>query len=135
MTVEYGTVKALHAIAERIGLIDIVNRVAPKRNGLPVGELVFIMAANRILDPRPKYTIPDSYRRTYLPELVGVDLPLDSAYQTLTRCLDYLSDDIQLEIEMALAARVMEAYHLMPESFIYDVTSTFVEGEGGAEIL
>ena len=135
VAVEYGPVKALHAIAERIGLIDIVNQAAPKRNGLPVGELVFIMAANRVLDPRPKYTIPDWYQRTYLPELVGVDLPLDSAYQTLTRCLDYLTDDVQMEIEMALAASFMESFHLKPESFIYDVTSTFVEGEGGAEIL
>ena len=38
VSVEYGTVKALHAIAERIGLIDIVNQAAPKRNGLLVGE-------------------------------------------------------------------------------------------------
>ncbi|MGQ9588559.1 MAG: hypothetical protein ACUVT7_09315, partial [Thermoplasmata archaeon] len=73
VAVEYGTVKALHALAERIGLIDIVNKAAPKRNGLPVGELVFIMAANRVLDPRPKYTIPGWYWRTYLPELVAVD--------------------------------------------------------------
>lgn len=131
VTVEYGTVKALHAIAGRIGLIDIVNRAAPKRNGLPVGELVFIMAANRVLDPRPKYTIPDWCQRTYLPEILGIDLPPDSAYQTLTRCLDYLTDDVQMEIEMALAGRVMESFHLKPESFIYDVTSTFVEGEGG----
>lgn len=86
VTVEYGTVKALHALAERVGLIDIVNKAAPKRNGLPAGQLVFIMAANRLLDPRPKYTIPEWYQRTYLPELVGIDLPPDSAYQTLTRC-------------------------------------------------
>jgi transposase len=135
VSVEYGTVKALHAIAERIGLIDIVNQAAPKRNGLPVGELVLIMAANRILDPRPKYTIAEWYQRTYMPELLGVDLPPDSAYQTLTRCLDYLTDDVQADIEMALAGRVMESFHLKPKSFIYDVTSTFVEGEGGAEIL
>ena len=135
MTVEYGTVKALHAIAERIGLMDIINQAAPKRNGLPVGELAFIMAANRLLNPRPKYAIAEWYQRTYMLELVGVDPPPDSAYQTLTRCLDYLTDDVQIEIEMALAARVMESFHLKPESFIYDVTSTFVEGEGGAEIL
>jgi len=135
VTVEYGTVKALHAIAERIGLMDIINQAAPKRNGLPVGELAFIMAANRLLDPRPKYTIAEWYQRTYMPEILGIDLPPDSAYQTLTRCLDYLTDDVQMEIEMALAARVMESFHLKPESFIYDVTSTFVEGEGGAEIL
>jgi hypothetical protein len=128
-------VKAFHAIAERIGLIDTVNRAVPKRDGLPVGDLVFIMAANRVLVPRPKYTIPEWYWRMYLPELVGVDLPLDSAYQTLTRCLNYLTDDVQMEIEMGLAARVVEAFQLKPESFIYDVTSTFVEGEEGAKIL
>jgi len=44
-SVEYGAVNALHAIAERIWLMDIVNQAAPKRNGLPVGELAFIMAA------------------------------------------------------------------------------------------
>jgi len=105
VAVEYGTVKVLHALAERINLIDIVNWAAPKRNGLPVCKLVFIMAANRVLDPRPKYTIPDWYQRTYLPEILGVELSLDSAYQTLTRCLAYLTDDVQME--MVLAARVM----------------------------
>ena len=45
VTVEYGNVKALHALAERVGQIDIVNKVAPKRNGLPVGELVLIMVS------------------------------------------------------------------------------------------
>ena len=79
IAVEYGTIKAIYALAERIGLIDIVNRVTPKRNGLPVGELVFIMAANRLLDPRPKYTIPDSYQWTSLCEILGADLPPESA--------------------------------------------------------
>jgi transposase len=40
-----------------------------------------------------------------------------------------------MEIKMALAGRIIESFHLKPESFIYDVTLTFVEGEGGAEIL
>lgn len=40
-----------------------------------------------------------------------------------------------MEVEMALAERVMEEFHLKPKSLIYDVTSTFVEGEGGAEML
>lgn len=92
MAVEYGTVKALHVLAERIGLIDIVNRAAPKRKGLPVGELVFIIAASRLLDPRPKYTIPDSYQWIYLSEIRGVDLSPESAYQARTRFLGYLMD-------------------------------------------
>lgn len=36
---------------------------------------------------------------------------------------------------MAPAGRVMDAFHLKPKSFIYDVTSTFVEGGSGADIL
>ena len=55
--VEYGTVKALHAIAQRIDFIGIVNRIAPKRNGISVGELTLLMAINRCLDPRAKWTI------------------------------------------------------------------------------
>lgn len=66
MTVEHGTVKALHALAERVGLIDIINKATPKRNRLPVDELVFIMATIRILDPRPKYTIAEWYQRAYI---------------------------------------------------------------------
>jgi hypothetical protein len=45
VSVEYGTVKALHAMAERMGLMDIVNQAAPKRNTLRVRELVFIIPA------------------------------------------------------------------------------------------
>jgi hypothetical protein len=52
--VECGTVKALHAIAGRIGLTAAIDRAALKRDGLPVGELAFIMAVRRLLDPRPK---------------------------------------------------------------------------------
>ena len=90
MSVGYGTVKALHAITEQIGLIDIINQSAPKRNELTVGELAFIMSANRVLDPRLKYTISELHQRTYLPELLRIDLPLNSACQTLTRCLTAL---------------------------------------------
>jgi hypothetical protein len=32
-------------MAERMGLMDSVNQADPKRNRLPVGKLVFIMAA------------------------------------------------------------------------------------------
>jgi len=133
--VEYGSVRALWEIVQRTRLIEIINKAAPKRNGIPVGELTVLMAINRCLDPQAKWTIPEWYERTYLPELLGIDLPASSGYQTLTRCLDYLTDSVQADIEMALCGRVMEAYHLKPSMFLYDLTSTFVEGEGTAPIL
>jgi hypothetical protein len=51
--------RALHALAERTGLMDIANQAVPKRNGLPARELVFIMAADRNLGPWLKSTVPE----------------------------------------------------------------------------
>ena len=133
--VEYGSIRALWELVQRTHLIDIINDVAPKRNGIPVGELVALMAINRCVDPQAKLMIPEWYERTYLPELLGIDLPASSGYQTLTRCLDYLTDSVQADIEMALCGRVLDAFHLKPRMFLYDLTSTFVEGEGAAPIL
>ncbi len=56
------------------------------------------------------------------------NLSTSSGYQTLTRCLDYLTDSVQADIEMALCGRVLDAFHLKPRMFLYDLTSTFVEG-------
>jgi len=66
---------------------------------------VFIMSTSRILDSRPKYTVPDWYKLRYLPEILGTNLPPGRAYQTLKRCLDRLTDDVQMKVEIALAAR------------------------------
>lgn len=134
-SVEYGNVAALHKIAERIELIDIVNNCAPKMDGISTGHLVEIMAINRALDPRAKTAIPEWYQTTYLPELLGVELSISNGYKTLTRCYDYLTDNVQMEIELALARKVMEEYRLEETTYLYDITSTFVEGEGTADIL
>lgn len=67
---EYGTVAALHALVERIGLIQAVNDAAPKRNGIPVGELVAILAINRCLDPFGEAAHPGVVR-DHLP--AGID--------------------------------------------------------------
>ncbi|MCI0496800.1 MAG: hypothetical protein L0Z54_00675 [Thermoplasmata archaeon] len=67
---------------------------------MPVGELVENLAINRIVDPLAKLNIPHWYQQNYLPELLDVSLPLDSGYQTLTRCYDYLTDVVQMDIEM-----------------------------------
>lgn len=134
-SVEYGNVAALHKIADRIGLIDIVNSCAPKMSGISVGHLVEIMAINRIVDPLAKTSIPKWYQTTYLPELLGVELPEESGYQTLTRAYDYLSDSAQMDIETALAEKVRKEFALEETTYLYDITSTFVEGKGEADIL
>jgi hypothetical protein len=134
-TVEFGNVDALFQVAKKIGLVEAINRAAPKRSGLPVGQLVLILVINRCVDPLAKWEVPEWYRRTYLPELLHVELPVSSGYQTLTRCLSYLTESVQQDIEVELARNTLRAYNLKPGVFLYDVSSSFVEGAGEAEIL
>src|SRR3990172_10860934 len=134
-TVEFGNVDALFRVAKKIGFVDAINRAAPKRSGLPVGELTLLLAINRCVDPVAKWEIPEWYWRTYLPELLRVDLPVSTGYQTLTRCFSFLTESAQQDIEVELARNTLRAYNLKPGVFLYDTTSSFVEGEGAAEVL
>ena len=134
-TVEYGPVAVLHDLATRIQLVETVDGHTTKAKGVPVGALVEIMAINRVLDPKAKLEIPEWYYQTYLPELLGVELSEESGYQTLTRAYDYLPESAQVDIEMELAERVRAVFQLKDDTFLYDLTTTFVEGEGEADIL
>ncbi len=80
--VEFASVDAPHRVAKKIDLVRVVNKAAPKRGPAPVGELVLTMVINRCLDPQAKTNIPNWYWRTYLPELLGTDLPLASGSKT-----------------------------------------------------
>lgn len=133
--VVYGSVAVAHGVARRIHLSEIVDRHAPKRNGIPTGKLVEILAINRLLDPKAKHEIPDWIQTTALPELIDVNLPVESGYQTLTRCYDYLTDEVQMQIEMDLAEQVRKVYSVSDSTFLYDITSTFTVGEGSNELF
>ncbi len=134
-TVEYGPEAVLHALGERIQLQETVDRHAPKVWGMPVSALVEILVINRIMDPKAKTEIPDWFNQTYLPEMLGVKLSEKSGYQMLTRAYDSLTESAIVDIEMDLAVQVRAAFHLKDDTFLYDLTTTFVEGEGEAPSL
>ncbi len=134
-TVEYGPEAVLHALGERIRLRETIDSHTKKAWGVPVGGLVEVMVINRIMDPKAKLEIPDWYYQTFLPELLGVELPEESGYQMLTRAYDYLTEPVIVDIEMELAERTRAAFHLKDDTFLYDLTTTFVEGAGEAPLL
>jgi transposase len=134
-TVEYGPEAVLHGLAERIKLQETVDRHAPKVWGMRVSALVEILVINRIMDPKAKTEIPDWFNQTYLPEMLGVKLSEKSGYQMLTRAYDSLTESAIIDIEMDLAIHVRAAFHLKDDTFLYDLTTTFVEGEGEAPSL
>ena len=62
---EAGGVAALLKIATRLGLIDLINEIVPKREqGPSVGHYIVLAALNRVLDPTSKSQIGDWYHDT-----------------------------------------------------------------------
>lgn len=125
---DYGDVMALYHQAQEIGLVQIVDRHTSKAQGISVGVLTCLMAINRCADPKSKRQIPDWYAGTVLPELL--DLPAERVnYQLLTRALDYLDEEAQRAIEHELSYELMVRYGVSLEWLLYDVTTTYMEGD------
>lgn len=70
-SLDYGPVIALHTLALRIGLPEIIRRCAPKGGGQDIswGE---IMVINRCLDPVSRNRLKEWYEFTALPVLPGI---------------------------------------------------------------
>ena len=105
----------LDAVLARAGLSDRTR------------VLTEIMTLNRLVFPRSEHAMPDWVRRTALADLLGEDFDTlvdESLYQTLDRL-----HPRRVEIERALAERERTLFTLDDSIFLYDLTSTYFEGQ------
>jgi transposase len=89
--------------------------------------LVEIMTLNRLVCPRSEHAMPDWVRRTALADILGetfATLVDESLYQTLDRL-----HPRRVAIERALAERERTLFTLDDRIFLYDLTSTYFEGQ------
>ena len=79
-TLEFGLVAALFQVAEKIGLVEVVNRVAGKRDqGISVGEHVLLAAVNRCVQPVSKKQLRQWINSTILRKIYPtLDANLDA---------------------------------------------------------
>lgn len=60
--------------AERIGLVDVIDRLVPKRKqGCTVGQYILIAALSKIASPTSRNGIREWLLKTVLPERLGID--------------------------------------------------------------
>jgi len=90
-------------------------------------RLTEVMALNRLVDPLSEHAMPDWIRRTAMADVLGLD------FKTLTdealyRNLDKLHPQ-RVIIEQKLAAREKTAFSLDDSLYLYDLTSTYFEGQ------
>jgi len=125
--VAYGGVAALHALCQRLDLVDIVNRHSPKGGGPALGKLLEAMVINRCLDPVSKRRVPQWYERTALPLLL--ELPAQRVTEdVLYHALDYFTPERVLKIEKDLHRQVKKKFGVEFARVFYDLTSTYFEG-------
>lgn len=89
--------------------------------------LTEIMTLNRLVSPASEHAMPDWIRRTALGDILQTDfaaLADDALYRTLDRLHPQ-----RAAIEQALAARERTLFNLDDTIYLYDLTSTYFEGQ------
>ncbi len=90
-------------------------------------RLTEVMTLNRLVRPAAEHAMPDWIRRTALADILGTDFTALSD-EALYRNLDRLHPQ-RARIEQALAARERTLFNLDDTIYLYDLTSTYFEGQ------
>jgi len=122
---EAGGVAALLRIAQRLGLMELVNRVAPKRaQGPTVGHYIVLAALNRALAPTSKARIGDWYEQTVLRRLWRFDKAAFSS-QRYWDHMDRIGQEQIDAIQERLLAPIQENFAVDARILLYDTTNFF----------
>jgi len=121
---EAGPVHVGHQMWRALTLDEILAQA-----GLPerARRLAEAMTLNRLVRPASEHAMPDWIRRTALADILGADFTT-LCEETLYRTLDRLHPQ-RAVIEKALAARERTLFNLDDTIYLYDLTSTYFEGQ------
>ena len=121
---EAGPVHVGHQMWRALTLDAIVAQAGLSPRARVLTEL---MTLNRLVSPASEYAMPDWIRRTALSDILGTDFAT-LAEDALYRNLDRLHPQ-RARIEQALAARERTLFNLDDTLYLYDLTSTYFEGQ------
>ena len=121
----FGDVAALYDLARSIGLVDLIDRIVPKRRqGLSTGQYLLLGAINRAVHPTSKTQLADWCRQTALRRLLPArEAQLSS--QAFWNHMDGVTESHIQQIEKELSARLVEQFHLSLRTLTYDGTNFF----------
>ena len=124
---EAGPVHVGHQIWNQLGMDAILQRAGLSPRACMLSE---VMTLNRLIFPVSEHAMPDWIRRTALGDILQQNF---SALEdeTLYRNLDRLHPNREA-IERELAEREKTLFNLDDSVFLYDLTSTYFEGEAEA---
>ncbi len=126
---DFGDVWLAWGLWRMLGLDGLLMKLLPEgREDVPWGTVAAILAIARFCEPSSELHIEEKwYRRTALEELLGVSpekVHTDRLYAALDRLLPHKE-----AIESHLKRRFGELFELKCDLLLYDVTSTYFEGD------
>ncbi len=119
-----GPVHVGHQMWRQLGINEILKGVGLSDRARVLSE---VMTLNRLIDPQSEHAMPEWVGRTALGDILGEDFTKLSE-QALYRNLDRLHPN-RGEIEKQLAEREKTLFNLDDTVYLYDLTSTYFEGE------
>lgn len=124
---DYADINILFKLSQELNLTQIINNNTIKGGGINAGELSLVITINHCVDPASKLQIGKWFSRTYLPKLLNI--AHDKANKnSLTRVLDYLTEQRITNIEMAIVKQLEKLFKLNKDCLMYDISSTYVYG-------
>lgn len=118
-----------------LGLDEFLKQTLPSgREEVPWSAMALVLVIARLCDPSSELAIAENfYRQTALSDLLGV--PAEKVYDNrLYRALDKLLPH-KAELETFLKEKLGRLFELEYDLLLYDVTSTYFEGEAQANPL
>ena len=104
------------------------QRLEPGREAVPWSQVLQLLVVNRLIDPGSEFRLHRHwFDQTAMADLLGADFAVASK-DRLYRCLDHLLAHKQ-DLFVFLRQRWQDLFHAQFDVLLYDLTSTYLEGE------
>jgi len=122
---DFGNIASLLSIAEKIGLVEIIDKHSKKRNqGISVGSYMLLGVVNRAISPKSKSGIGPWYEETILPRILKIPISLIDG-KNFWDNMEYLSKEEIEAIEFDISRVLIDKFHIRLECLLYDTTNFF----------
>ncbi len=130
----FGDVSLVYHAAQKIGFMECVKNYAPKRQGIPLNQELFLTVAQRLLDNRPSSPGLSAWAEsTHLPELLNFNAK-NITDDTQAYMMDKLYNeeknaDHLYRISIDLYQNALKLFGKEDDTYFYDITPTYFEGK------
>jgi transposase len=123
---DFGAVTALYSVAQRLGVCQIIDDIAGKRDqGLPVSATMLLAAINRAVAPASKNAFFDWFDKTVLYKMFPGANSKNLSSQGFWNNMAMLDENKIRKIENEITKRVVERYGVELDCLLFDNTNFF----------